>query len=111
MSEVPLYHPVGNPGANFKSDTRRFHLREVAFERELTKETIGLPLGCLQGGGWGGTDAAEGARVVRGVLPARFMIKCLGCWVWWLGARVWGLVFDVWGLGLRDARGPSCQGI
>jgi hypothetical protein len=29
---------------------RRCHLFEVAFAWELTKETIHLPLGCLQGG-------------------------------------------------------------
>ena len=38
---------VPNPGANFKSISHRCYLREVAFERELTKETIYLPLGCL----------------------------------------------------------------
>ena len=43
-------HPGGNPGANFKSISHRCHLREVAIEWELTKETIHLPLGCLQGG-------------------------------------------------------------
>ena len=43
-------HPGGNPWANLKSISHRYYLREVAFERELTKETIYLPLGCLQGG-------------------------------------------------------------
>jgi hypothetical protein len=37
--------------ANPKSISYRCSLREVAFERELTEETIYLPLGCLQGGG------------------------------------------------------------
>ena len=67
MNEVPLqppaweasaqppattseYHPGGNPGENVKSISHRCYLREVAFEWELTKETICLPLGCLQGG-------------------------------------------------------------
>jgi hypothetical protein len=43
--------------ANLKSISHRFHLFEVAFVWEMTKETINLPLGCLQGGG-----AREGAR-------------------------------------------------
>ena len=47
----PLWHhPGSNPGSNLKSITHRCYLREVAFERELTKEIICLPLGCLQGG-------------------------------------------------------------
>ena len=45
-----LYHPGGNPGANLKSISHRCYLFEVAFAWELTKETIHLPLGCLQGG-------------------------------------------------------------
>jgi len=36
--------------ANIKSISHRYHLFEVAFVRELTTETINLPLGCLQGG-------------------------------------------------------------
>jgi len=43
-------HPGGNPGANFKSISHRCHLFEDACVWELTKETIDLPLGCLQGG-------------------------------------------------------------
>ena len=50
MSEVPLYHPGGNPGANLKSIYHRCHPILVAFVWELIKETIDLPLGCLQGG-------------------------------------------------------------
>ena len=46
-----LIHPGGNPWANLKSISHRCHLFEVAFVWELTKETIHLPLGCLQGGG------------------------------------------------------------
>ena len=45
-------HPGGNPGANLKSISHRFHPILVAFVWELTKETIDLPLGCLQGGLW-----------------------------------------------------------
>ena len=43
-------HPGGNPGANIESISHRFYFCEVAFEWELTKETIYLPLGCLHGG-------------------------------------------------------------
>ena len=44
-------HLGGNPGANLKSISHRCYHREVAFEWELTKETIYLSLGCLRGGG------------------------------------------------------------
>jgi len=43
-------HPGGNPGANLKPISHRCYRFEVAFVWELTKETIHLPLGCLQGG-------------------------------------------------------------
>ena len=46
----PPSHPGGNPGANLKSIFHSCYLREEAFECELTKETIDLPLGHLQGG-------------------------------------------------------------
>ena len=49
-SEATRRHPGGNPGANLESISLRCYLREVAFEWELTKEAIYLPLGCLQGG-------------------------------------------------------------
>ena len=54
------FHPGGNPGANIKSVSHRCYLREVAIEWELTKETLYLPLGCLQGG-----SPAENARKER----------------------------------------------
>ena len=41
--------PGGNPGANLKSISHRCYLREVAFEWKLTKDTIHMPLRCLQG--------------------------------------------------------------
>jgi len=48
---VPLeHHPGDNLGANLKSISHRCHPILVAFVWELTKETIDLPLGCLQGG-------------------------------------------------------------
>ena len=43
------YHPGGNPGANLKSISHRYFLREAAFEWVLTTKSIYLPLGCLQG--------------------------------------------------------------
>ena len=50
--------PPGNPGANLGSISHRCHLFEVAFTWELTKETMHLLMGCLQGGygytPWGG---------------------------------------------------------
>ena len=52
-------HPGGNPGGNPKSISHRCYLREVAFEWDLTEETIFLPLGCLQGGG---APALSGGR-------------------------------------------------
>ena len=46
--ESSLRHP-GGTGENLKSISHRCYLFEVAFVWELTKETIELPLGCLQG--------------------------------------------------------------
>ena len=43
-------HPGGNPEANLESISHRCHPLLVVFVWELTKETINLPLGCLQGG-------------------------------------------------------------
>ena len=45
-------HPGGNLGANLKSISHRCHPILVAFVWELTKETVHLPLGCLQGGSY-----------------------------------------------------------
>ena len=45
-----LSHPGGNPGENRKSNFNRCHPILVACVWVLTKETIYLPLGCLQGG-------------------------------------------------------------
>ena len=44
------HHPGSNPGENLKSISHRCHPILVAFVWELSKETIHLPLGCLQGG-------------------------------------------------------------
>ena len=43
-------HSAGNPGANLKSIPHRCYPILTAFEWELTKHTIDVPLGCLQGG-------------------------------------------------------------
>ena len=43
-------HPGFELRANLSSISHKCHLFEVAFVWELTKETIHLPLGCLQGG-------------------------------------------------------------
>jgi len=43
-------HPGVKLRANIKSISHRCNLFEVAFVWALTKETIHLPLGCLQGG-------------------------------------------------------------
>jgi len=47
---IPDSHPGVELRANLKSISHGCHLFEVAFVWELTKETIHLPLGCLQGG-------------------------------------------------------------
>jgi len=73
MSEVSLY-PGGNPGANLKSIPHRYYLREVAFEWELNKETIYLPLGCLKGGYLEFRDA-EVAQQHLVHHPARWCIR------------------------------------
>jgi len=59
-------HPGGNPGANLKSISHRCHPILVAFVWELTKETIHLPLGCLQGG----EASVTALRVARGELQS-----------------------------------------
>ena len=43
-------HPQATQGQNLKSVSHRCHPILVAFVRELTRETIDLPLGCLLGG-------------------------------------------------------------
>ena len=45
-----MSHPGIELRENLKSISHRCHLFEVAFVWELTKETINLPLSCLQGG-------------------------------------------------------------
>jgi len=58
-------HPGVELRANLKSISHRCHLFEVAFVWELTKESIHLPLGCLQGGQqYGGSGGAGTLRRV-----------------------------------------------
>ena len=45
-----IHHPGVDLRANLKSISLRCHLFEVSFVWELTKETMYLPLGCLQSG-------------------------------------------------------------
>ena len=55
----PPTHPGCNPWANLKSIPRRCHPILVAFVWELTKETIYLPMGFLQGGSGEREDRAS----------------------------------------------------
>ena len=68
-------HPGGNPGANLESTSHRCFLREVAFEWEVTKETIYLPLGCLQGDSGGPatrtSSACPQSRISRSLAPVQ----------------------------------------
>ena len=76
-------HPGGNLGADLKSIYRRWtnlksishrcYLFEVAFVWELTKETVILPLGYLQGGLWDRNLSEEA------VCPHEVVIKHLEC--------------------------------
>ena len=46
-------HPGVELRVDLKSISNKYYICEVAFVWQLTKETIQLPLGCLQGGqGW-----------------------------------------------------------
>ena len=73
-------HPGGSPGANVTSISHRCYPREVAFEWELTKETIYLPLGCLQGGGGGVVcePDGEGRHRVEGLAESGLMVWAVG---------------------------------
>ena len=78
------HHPGGNPGANLKSISHRCHPILVAFVWELTKETIYLPLGCLQGGEADGLPLLDRRRTRT---RARRWCTCSrtrsGCSRWW----------------------------
>jgi len=65
-------YPGGNPWANLKLIFHRYYLREVAFAWELTKETIYLPVSCLQGG--------VGGKWVAGGAEGREMACAEGFW-------------------------------
>jgi len=57
--------PGDTPGAILKSISHRCHPIRVAFVWNLTKETIDLPLGCLQGGAQAFPDVAGAPGGVR----------------------------------------------
>jgi hypothetical protein len=62
-----------HPGVELRANileliSHRFHLFEVAFAWELTKETMHLPLGCLQGSVGAGTEEAVLSRIVAFLL-------------------------------------------
>ena len=69
-----LRHPGVELRANFKSICHICHLEEVAFVQELTKETIHLPLSCLQGGrdfGWNAGHLSMTISVGTSLYPYR----------------------------------------
>ena len=70
-------HPGVELRENLESISHRYHLFEVAFVWKLTKETIHLPLGCLQGGA-GPTSARHiryrGTSLIRNTHPPRITI-------------------------------------
>ena len=68
-------HPGGNPGENVKSTTHRCHPILVAFVWELTKETINLPLGCLQEEMKRRPGARSAPRRAIRVLPAAWRFE------------------------------------
>ena len=63
-SKIGSKHPGGVQTANLESISHRCHPMLVACVWELTKETINLPLGCLQGGFSQGTEWATLRRQV-----------------------------------------------
>jgi len=65
-------HPGVELRANLMSISHRCHLFEVAFVWELTKETIHLPLGCLQGGICGPSAPTTGA-VLGAIAPTKHL--------------------------------------
>ena len=65
-------HPGGNPGENLKSISHRCHPILVAFVWELTKETIYLPMGCLQGGQTCRGGPEQASSILLRSYPLRF---------------------------------------
>jgi len=65
-------HPGVELRANLKSISHKCHLYEVVFVWELTKETIHLPLGCLQG-------ASTKAKVVMPALTRQLLDRAIVC--------------------------------
>ena len=69
-------HPGVELRANLKSISHRCRLFEVAFVWELTKQTILLPLGCLQGG----SSASGNTRSPEVVLAVLRRARIQGSW-------------------------------
>jgi len=69
LSPLSPTHSGGNPGANLKSISHICHPILVAFVWALTKETIDLPLGCLQGGSASGRLLVDPQRERREGAP------------------------------------------
>ena len=88
---VFAYLPGCNPGVHLKSISHRCYLREEAFEWELTKETIYLPLGCFQGGSalhlFDRHSHAQSAKLLEDRGPGRGFAHLKPCW----GAGSWKL--------------------
>ena len=89
------------------SQSPKYYLREVVFVWELTKETIDLPLGCLQGW-YSATSRSLHGSILLSDWCFVFGIWCLVFWVHFSGFgfrvsdfRVWYLVFRISGFGFR----------
>ena len=65
LSQRIIILPGCNPGANLKSISHTCHPILWAFVWELTKQSINLPLGCLQGGYIPGFGDWVGAQTSR----------------------------------------------
>jgi len=87
-------HPRDNPGANLKSISHRCYLFVVAFVWELSKETIVLPMGCLQGGRHRcniravlnegqSQDAYRGTSLIRNSAPLGPYSRNMPRALWW----------------------------
>ena len=71
------HQPVVELRTNPKSTSHRCYLVEVAFAWEFIKETIHLPLGCLQGGLRRAPSGTPASRVGRGGLQKACLLLLL----------------------------------
>ena len=95
-------HPGGNPGGNLKSISQKCYLREVAFEWELTKETIHLPLGCLQGGVSSKRSGATRSATISHTKCflksfCRSQLPCKSVSLFFISVNVKNTLTDLWG--------------